>query len=62
MTAREHPTITSTIRLDKLPPGRGNPLACCEAAPHHCPHCGLIMSHREAAEQGACNECAGGAR
>lgn len=24
-----------------------------------CPYCGLVMSHREAAEQGACNECYG---
>ena len=22
-----------------------------------CPYCGLIMSNREAAEQGACNDC-----
>lgn len=25
-----------------------------------CPYCGLVMSNREAAEQGACNECYGG--
>ena len=28
---------------------------------HECPGCGRIMSHREAAEQGACNDCHGGA-
>ncbi len=26
-----------------------------------CPYCGLVMSNREATEQGACNECSGGA-
>jgi hypothetical protein len=26
-----------------------------------CPGCGRIMSRREAAEQGACNDCNGGA-
>ena len=26
-----------------------------------CPDCGLVMSFREAGEQGACNECYGGA-
>jgi len=29
-------------------------------APNHggeCPHCGRVMSKRERAEQGACNEC-----
>ena len=26
-----------------------------------CPHCGLVMSNREALEQGACNDCSGGA-
>lgn len=26
-----------------------------------CPGCGLVMSRREAAEQGACNSCNGGA-
>jgi NADH pyrophosphatase NudC (nudix superfamily) len=29
--------------------------------PRFCPYCGRIMSYREAAEQGACNECNGGA-
>jgi len=36
--------------------------ACCEDYPHICPGCGLVMSHREAAEQGCCNECQGGWR
>ena len=27
-----------------------------------CPYCDRIMSEREKAEQGACNDCAGGAR
>ena len=27
-------------------------------APIHCPYCERIMSKREAAEQGACNDCA----
>jgi ribosomal protein L37AE/L43A len=26
-----------------------------------CPYCGRIMSNREADEQGACNDCNGGA-
>jgi hypothetical protein len=26
-----------------------------------CPGCGLVMSNREAIEQGACNDCYGGA-
>jgi hypothetical protein len=26
-----------------------------------CPGCGRVMSNREAAEQGACNDCSGGA-
>jgi len=26
-----------------------------------CPHCGLVMSWREYSEQGACNDCNGGA-
>lgn len=26
-----------------------------------CPHCGRVMSDREKAEQGACNDCHGGA-
>jgi ribosomal protein L37AE/L43A len=26
-----------------------------------CPSCGLVMSNREASEQGACNDCSGGA-
>lgn len=25
--------------------------------PPRCPHCGRVMSNREAAEQGACNDC-----
>lgn len=25
--------------------------------PPACPYCGLVMSDREAAEQGACNDC-----
>lgn len=29
--------------------------------PRVCPGCGRIMSWREAAEQGACNDCSGGA-
>lgn len=35
-----------------------------DAAEHRaprCPGCGLVMSGREAAEQGECNECHGGA-
>lgn len=34
-----------------------------DAAEHRaprCPGCGLVMSGREAAEQGECNECHGG--
>jgi hypothetical protein len=30
---------------------------CCDGSPHVCPGCGLVMTHREAAEQAACNEC-----
>jgi ribosomal protein L37AE/L43A len=30
---------------------------CCEGFPHMCPGCDRVMSHREAAEQGACNDC-----
>jgi len=26
-----------------------------------CPYCGRVMSNREKAEQGACNDCYGGA-
>jgi hypothetical protein len=26
-----------------------------------CPHCDRVMSNREATEQGACNDCSGGA-
>lgn len=26
-----------------------------------CPYCGLVMGNREADEQGACNDCSGGA-
>lgn len=37
----------------------GSLYACCEGYPHYCPGCGRIMSHREAAEQAACNDCAG---
>jgi hypothetical protein len=29
--------------------------------PPRCPGCGRVMSDREAAEQGACNDCNGGA-
>lgn len=36
--------------------------ACCEDYPHYCPRCGLVMSHREATEQAACNECIEGWR
>jgi hypothetical protein len=43
------------------PPLRPRPLGgCCAEYPHRCPGCGRVMSHREAAEQGACNECLGG--
>jgi ribosomal protein L37AE/L43A len=28
-----------------------------EREPPRCPYCGRVMSHREAAEQGACNDC-----
>lgn len=31
---------------------------CCDDAPHYCEGCGRVMSHREAAEQGLCNDCA----
>jgi len=31
-----------------------------EGAPR-CPYCDRVMSNREAAEQGACNDCYGGA-
>lgn len=31
--------------------------ACCGDYPHYCPGCGLVMSHREATEQAACNDC-----
>jgi ribosomal protein L37AE/L43A len=27
----------------------------------HCPHCDRVVSDREAIEQGACNDCCGGA-
>lgn len=30
---------------------------CCEEYPHYCPGCERVMSHREAAEQGMCNDC-----
>lgn len=29
--------------------------------PSRCPGCGLVMSFREEDEQGACNDCSGGA-
>lgn len=29
--------------------------------PAYCPGCGRVMSRREAVEQGACNDCSGGA-
>jgi ribosomal protein L37AE/L43A len=32
-----------------------------EPEPDVCPYCGRVMSRREAAEQGACNDCYGGA-
>jgi hypothetical protein len=28
-----------------------------ELTPPECPYCGRVMSLREAAEQGACNDC-----
>jgi len=28
-----------------------------ELTPLECPYCGLIMSYREAVEQGCCNDC-----
>ena len=31
-----------------------------EPTPDVCPTCGRVMSKREAAEQGACNDCHGG--
>jgi hypothetical protein len=34
---------------------------CCADYPHFCPGCGRVMSHREAAEQGMCNDCQEGA-
>jgi len=33
----------------------------CEHHPPRCPYCGLVMSNREKQEQGACNDCSGGA-
>lgn len=40
--------------------------ALAEASTHEgppvCPYCARVMSNREAAEQGACNDCHGGAR
>jgi ribosomal protein L37AE/L43A len=36
-------------------------VACCDDSPHICPGCTRVMSHREAAEQGQCNDCNGGA-
>lgn len=32
-----------------------------ESEVRRCPYCGRVMSNREAAEQGACNDCHGGA-
>jgi ribosomal protein L37AE/L43A len=32
-----------------------------ELGPPRCPGCGRVMSVREAVEQGACNDCSGGA-
>lgn len=30
-----------------------------ELGPPRCPYCGRVMSNRESAEQGACNDCYG---
>lgn len=38
----------------------GAPRVCCESYPHYCPGCQRVMSHREAAEQDACNDCHAG--
>lgn len=40
---------------DLAPRGRG------PGDPDVCPYCDRVMSRREAAEQGACNDCSGGA-
>lgn len=34
-----------------------NRVSCCADAPHICPGCRRVMSHREWDEQRCCNEC-----
>lgn len=53
-------TAAITAAVDYLNPPP--PLELAPPADYHlCPGCGRVMSAREAAEQGACNDCNGGA-
>lgn len=69
-----HPNLSGWLLVTVMRPGirsepyyvpvhRGGvePIEPDDAAAPKCPSCGRIMSNREAAEQGACNDCSGGA-